>query len=1193
MRLLNTGTLEIEEVFDDAVPPYAILSHTWGQDEVTFQDLRKLNSDPHENNYIACINGIQSKAGFTKVKKTAEEAKRRGLGYLWIDTCCIDKTSSAELSEAINSMYRWYQESQECYAYLFDVGEKLQDPERVAENFTESRWFTRGWTLQELVAPQVVRFYNGKWDYLGSKDSGTGTKSMALLLSRITGIDRGVLSGHMVPTDLSVASRMQWVTDRRTTRTEDLAYCLIGIFDVNMPLLYGEGQKAFTRLQEEILRATDDQSLFAWATDPRMVTAQSADDICGLLAPHPRFFKHVRSMNPLPPLMGRESVPSSFTNQGLRVQLQLKPVAKVAGINSIEVLPEEYIAVLDCSVTSGVSHFWPALHLRRLWDDQFARIRPGICRYLPPSAVAGSEYKTVYVKQKPKHVIPELFVPTEGDEEQNDEQFMDLQDFHPPGRWNPHSMTLRSVYSSSSGVTGAFRFRQHKSSGEEVDVIVGIRPSLSQIQVRQANWEAWCFQRRANGRPLCEVFDYWDKTLRSSLTIRPSLVEYQSLFGEDRRLLSAVAVEETMMYGRVFFKVKAYKRAELDVNAILEPSDASLFSNDDALTLSGPGLEKIIATVTAKNLAASYFVEEHERNEKAVRTHERYNSNWLVLVTGLKAHPSMGADPSKKRGSESWVRFTRNLASSAINIEAWNTKLLEACRRGDAERAKELLRRGANPNCCTRYNNTNPWGFSIEGMTPIHWAVITKSEAIISDLIHEGANIMAESTERWNILHFLALRYSTGESLPKALAEKLAALDEDSLMKMGRTKVTDMLESPLHIVAGRPDGIAELFDLLAKDELGLRGDRNQLGEMPLHRAAASGNMRAVEYLVQAWATGEVGNLYQLDKQDDELRTPVWHAAGAGSVEALALLLNAGANPNLADRHGRTPLHVACREGQAAAVEVLLQHGAYHDSPTDFISLTPYHFAVLFQHERCLQLLLEISSLDVRVLNKPTDNGCSFSPLHLAASNGWLAGTEMLVAAGANINQKCEYLLALRSRAQEGRNNRDTDDSSPFLVEVSAGNVHELVALLLEREKDSIFIEKLEKVQEFLNTAIAKNNSTRANTTSSLSSAGLSQPIDLVTRSAEGMEEEITRSGRFTENTPATTSPHKDRQPLKPKEPQQKQNRCDNVVDLSSYDGGTALEIPTPGLNLESKTLRFHSFPEALHGGKGSNSNLFE
>ncbi|KAH8593057.1 heterokaryon incompatibility protein-domain-containing protein [Bisporella sp. PMI_857] len=272
MRLLHTTNHKLEEFGAHELPLYAILSHTWEGNEITFQDIEGAN----------VINDERCK----KVRNTCTVAADHGFDYVWIDTCCIDKTSSAELSEAINSMYRWYQESGVCYAYLADVLSTADDHQSMARSseFLNSKWFTRGWTLQELIAPSIVIFFDQKWREIGTKSS------LRQPISKITGIPDSILLGDDDLECASVAQRMSWASGRKTTRVEDRAYCLMGIFCVNMPLLYGEGERAFIRLQEEIIKVSDDRSLFAW---------ESSDSSGGLLATSPAAFSNSSKIIPL------------------------------------------------------------------------------------------------------------------------------------------------------------------------------------------------------------------------------------------------------------------------------------------------------------------------------------------------------------------------------------------------------------------------------------------------------------------------------------------------------------------------------------------------------------------------------------------------------------------------------------------------------------------------------------------------------------------------------------------------------------------------------------------------------------------------------------------------------------------------------------------------------------------------------
>ncbi|KAK1465186.1 HET domain-containing protein [Colletotrichum melonis] len=251
MWLLNTKTLALESFTDPSEVGYAILSHTWDNGEVSFQEMTS----------ATMATTTKSKAGFEKVAKTCEIAKEKGLGYAWVDTCCIDKSSSAELSEAINSMFRWYQEAKVCLVFLSDlrpeVGGTGPGVYEISD-LSRCKWFARGWTLQELIAPAVVEFYDAGWTLRFSKDE------WPVCLSTITNIDVEILTFEKELSAVPVAVRMSWAAHRQTTRVEDRAYSLLGLFDIHMPMIYGEGVKAFQRLQEEIAKGTDDLSLFAW-----------------------------------------------------------------------------------------------------------------------------------------------------------------------------------------------------------------------------------------------------------------------------------------------------------------------------------------------------------------------------------------------------------------------------------------------------------------------------------------------------------------------------------------------------------------------------------------------------------------------------------------------------------------------------------------------------------------------------------------------------------------------------------------------------------------------------------------------------------------------------------------------------------------------------------------------------------------
>lgn len=347
MRLLNTDRIEIEQFWDDEIPRYAILSHAWEQDEVLFQDMQSSRA--------------ANKKGYDKVKSCCYVARANGYDYVWIDTCCIDKTSSAELSEAINSMYRWYQEASVCYSYLADVS--------TSSELSSSRWFTRGWTLQELIAPSDMIFFDKKWKEMGTKSS------LGERISDRTGIPHAILSGSEPLETASLAQRMSWAAGRNTTKTEDRAYCLMGIFNINMPLLYGEGEKAFVRLQEEIMRVSDDQSLFAW---------RHPGGRNGFLAVTPDAFKDSGNIIPWNPLTPYSS-PFTFTNMG--VHLDAPFIAQGQGGLGL--------IILHCTEVGNRDHLI-AVHLRDsfLTMEHFERCKTEEFRLINLKRFSPSQYPT-------------------------------------------------------------------------------------------------------------------------------------------------------------------------------------------------------------------------------------------------------------------------------------------------------------------------------------------------------------------------------------------------------------------------------------------------------------------------------------------------------------------------------------------------------------------------------------------------------------------------------------------------------------------------------------------------------------------------------------------------------------------------------------------------------------------------------
>jgi len=355
MRLLHTKDLVLDSFPSPEkpeIPDYAILSHRWKEQEMSFHDMK--NRTPE----------MENTQGFKKIKRCCEEAASVGFDYIWIDTCCIDKTDQVELTEALNSMFQWYRSAQVCYSYLWDVDSR-EDPRAKSSTFRKSDWFKRGWTLQELLAPQYVTFYDAEWREIGTKSS------LQEVITEISGIPSQVLLMNHGG-EISIAQRMSWAARRETAKEEDKAYCLLGLFGVSMPMVYGEGENAFRRLQTEIMKVSDDHSIFAW-------TDGSQGDKRGLLATSPKEFENCSDIRRY-----GDSSAFAMTNKGIGMKLPLKPYGK-----SPDGKRDVMIGILSCQRKQGVNYpdrYPLGIYLEKETEGDstnFYRVHPGKIREIP------------------------------------------------------------------------------------------------------------------------------------------------------------------------------------------------------------------------------------------------------------------------------------------------------------------------------------------------------------------------------------------------------------------------------------------------------------------------------------------------------------------------------------------------------------------------------------------------------------------------------------------------------------------------------------------------------------------------------------------------------------------------------------------------------------------------------------------
>ncbi|KAI0550043.1 heterokaryon incompatibility protein-domain-containing protein [Xylaria curta] len=366
MWLINCQKLTLVEVGSPVGIKYAILSHAW-------EDGEEVQFDEFENRTAI------KKRGWEKIRKLCQLAKDEGYQFAWCDTCCINKASSAELTEAINSMFSWYATADICYVYLADYDHSSPNSELSA-----SKWFTRGWTLQELIAPAELRFYDASWITIGLK------ATLSKEISDITSIEEHILLAskdrdlEAVLSQVPIAARMAWAARRETTRIEDIAYCLLGIFGVNLPLLYGEGERAFIRLQEEIVKNNNDLSLFAW----RSSEGGPLGSYCGVFARRPKDFLCSGGIVTASNIMYNSDF--AISNKGVKIEMDLSYSNEV-GL---------HVLFLNCHDCVGEVAYL-GIMLKHQGANIFARARPHefASKGLKAPGISSTEHKSFFLSK--------------------------------------------------------------------------------------------------------------------------------------------------------------------------------------------------------------------------------------------------------------------------------------------------------------------------------------------------------------------------------------------------------------------------------------------------------------------------------------------------------------------------------------------------------------------------------------------------------------------------------------------------------------------------------------------------------------------------------------------------------------------------------------------------------------------------
>ena len=938
MRLLHTTEQTVKEFIHEALPRYAILSHTWEDEEVTLQDID--------------TGRAASKRGFIKVEDCCTYAKKYGdFDYVWIDTCCIDKTSSAELAEAINSMYRWYQEAEICYGFLADVS--------FEEEMSGCKWFTRGWTLQELIAPPNLLFLNKNWKALGTKTN------LAEGISKWTGIPASVLKGTADIETLSIAQRMSWASARRTTRLEDEAYCLMGLFGINMPLIYGEGRRAFTRLQEEIMRTSDDHSILAWRAEDQ------GEGHGGLLATSSRAFRHSHDVLPSQDLNSvlHASTPLIITSKGIHLEVPFLPVGP-GGLG---------LAILNCARLNK-SNTTIAIYVKdvaftlkyfeRVWCDKLESVDLSTYR-------SAQHPLTSMIVRQPRLIRGRDLQTRRSGQLEGVRKFASR-----PSVGSDHLQSDSTGTESQQAIfeaarSGDMKILENCVTTLNVDALdIDGRTPLSHAAEGGYEEAVWFFLMQSTVKP-----DSKDEHGRTPLSYAAEkghkAVVWLLLMRSDVLIHCVDAKGLTPLA----FAAREDHLDVLDMILGQVRSRQELYDGDGRTPLSHASergnIKTVNALLTRGNVEPDVADKEGRTPLYWAISHCRHDFITLLLGKGASLEGLL----RNKGGlsSEHRLDFIQNVFQSrdvriiallldhGVDIELLTptgiTVLAFAVEKSDYELARLLLDRGANVEVKDK-----------TGSTPLMIAVQLRNVELVKLILQYNPNVesvnlvyLAIANRDYDILELLLQSNARTDRVIKSgkTALHLAASSGDFgtvqllLRYQADHERTDNTgQTALHSAAGFGDPAIVSLLLEYGADLGVRDSRKEdalihavrhqrtdTARLLLERGA---NVETQDIFLQTpmhWAAKDgacdmIRLLHEfkadIEARDSMLLTPLLCAAGRGRVEAVELLLSYGANVDVKDEDGQSPLKVAVKNGDEHTREVLVsfakENGVNLESP---------------------------------------------------------------------------------------------------------------------------------------------------------------------------------------------------------------------------------------------------------------------
>ena len=920
MRLIHVETLKLGEFFSDKIPPYAVLSHTWGAagEEVSFSDIEA---------------GTIEKAGKIKLEGCCEQAKKDKLGYVWIDTCCIDKTNAVELSEAINSMFRWYRQASICYVYLPDVpsADNSLDPESDhGSKFFSSRWFRRGWTLQELLAPSELRFYNQAWKSIGSR------VDISKEIETITGIPDRFLLGWEDLHKASVAQRMSWAARRETTREEDIAYCLLGIFDVTMSMIYGEGgERAFIRLQQEIMKNTGDHSILAWGIDAAESTPSISTDIlsAGILATAPSNFANCGriDINKMDATLFK-----TFDVSGgrLRVHLPLHTTSagEIYGLLNCGPNAEQVVGIPLRKTVSGA----PA--------DEYLRPQ-GHYPILLSKTTSVDLTKAIYIRMECQNKAHEVtnrryWLRIDGYQKIN----LTLDDVHPPVSWEKGRALIAKATDSDGIITRRYLTRFRTQDEGSRDVVVVLEFNIAGLQ-SQARCHVMTLSRDTTLEDLSQKLMYMrleafrkqtanDGDLNVKVAVEERLVAQEPMLVvriAQASSMSKTTVDANWELQQVDQKLEFVKLLQQEDQVRLEAEQLGQQRNEKKATLDAMRERLVVVNENLEKLKEEQRLLEEEQRlledglEKGVRHVEQLIERHKEVreqqdgLLGRESEIQQHLDEHEtKEGPGNWLETIIKMQLDAGKIgrglkdvgdfDSSRPQLSRAAESGQNIDGQTLLSWAASNGYKATARLLLEKGAYIEskndGWTPLGAAAGDGHEAVARLLIEKGANTEAKSNDGWT-----PLRAAAGdghEAVARLLIEKGANIDAKSNSGW----------APLGAAAG--NGHEAIARLLIEKGANIDAKSNA-GWPPLGAAADRGHEAMVRLLIEKGAN--------IEAKSNDGWTPLGAAAAHGHEATVQLLLQKGANIKVKNNHGNTPLMVATYQDHKAVVLLLLEKDA--------------------------------------------------------------------------------------------------------------------------------------------------------------------------------------------------------------------------------------------------------------------------